>query len=65
MGQLIKNAEGNNNVRKTNRISAQVTYTSIILTSSFDEALSLLQESYIDVQQKKMVPQNVITYSTR
>lgn len=52
MDQLIKNTEGNNNGRKTNRISAQVTYVSIILTSSFDEALSSLQESYIHVQKK-------------
>lgn len=52
MDQLIKNTEGNNNGRKTNRISAQVTYVSIILTSSFDEALSSLQEFYIHVQKK-------------
>lgn len=55
MDQLIKNTEGNNNGRKTTRISAQVTYISIILTSSFDEALTSLQESYIHVQKKKQL----------
>lgn len=34
----------------TNRIATQVTY--VILTSSFDESPSLLQEFYIHVQQK-------------